>query len=188
MSSVPRFLDDALSNRHNRAILERWPRLGLRDGWLVAGCLFQSVWNRGTGRPPEASIKDHDLFYYDPANLCAAAEAEVQRHVEHELGDLGIVVEAKNQARVHLWYEDHFGHPYAPLQSAREGIERFLVLCTCVGVRPAAQGYDVCAPYGLADLYAGVLKPNPLVDRGTLFRDKAASYRGRWPWLQVKDG
>ena len=40
-----RFLDDIRRNPNNRAILERWDALALPDGWLVAGCLFQTVWN-----------------------------------------------------------------------------------------------------------------------------------------------
>ena len=40
-----RFVSEALQNPHNAALLERLPFLGLPDAWLVAGCLFQTVWN-----------------------------------------------------------------------------------------------------------------------------------------------
>lgn len=176
-----RFAADVLRNRNNRAILERWERLGLPDGWLVAGCLFQTVWNLHDGRVPEAGIKDYDLFWFDATDTSERAEREVQRHAETLLADLGVVVEASNQARVHLWYEAHFGHPYAPLRDARAGIDRFLVPSTCVGMRPG----EVYAPYGLAHLYAGVLAMNPLVPHRELFERKAASYRARWPWLTI---
>ena len=97
------------------------------------------------------------------------------------LGDLGIAVEVVNQARVHLWYEADFGHPYAALRSSRDGIARFLVPCTCVGVRPG----ELCAPYGLEGLYRGELAMNPLVPHRDLFDAKAASYRARWPALTI---
>jgi uncharacterized protein len=42
-------------------------------------------------------------------------------------------------------------------------------------------------PNGLANLYAGLLTPNPLTPHLALFREKAASYRGRWNWLQVRE-
>jgi len=180
-----RFLQDILRNRHNRAILERWDALALPDGWLVAGCLFQTVWNLRSGRAPEAQIKDYDLFYFDAGDLSEKAERQVQRHVDAQLAELGITVEAANQARVHLWYEAHFGHPYSPLHSATEGIDRFLVPATCVGVRPVAGGWEVYAPHGLPLLYEGRLAPNPLVDHPALFEAKAASYAERWPWLHV---
>ena len=115
-----RFLADILRNRNNRAILAAWPDLGLQDGWLVAGCLFQTVWNLLSGRAPEDGIKDYDLFYFDPVDLSAAAEEQVQRRVDSVLGPLGVPIEVKNQARVHLWYEEHFGHSCPRLSSAKD--------------------------------------------------------------------
>jgi hypothetical protein len=180
---LERFRDDILANRNNRAILDRWSDLALPDGWLVAGCLFQTVWNLQAARPPEAGIKDYDLFYFDATDLGAAAEQAVQARVDAVLGDLGIRVEAVNQARVHLWYEADFGKPYAALGSSCDGIARFLVPCTCVGVRPE----DTHAPYGLEALYRGELAMNPLVPHRELFEAKAASYRARWPALKIID-
>jgi hypothetical protein len=180
-----RFLDDIFSNRANAAILSRWRELELRDGWLVAGCLFQTVWNRRAGLAPDAHMRDHDVFYFDPTDLTEAAERAVQARVEAALADLGVVVEAKNQARVHLWYAAHFGFPYPRLSSTRDAIDRFIVRSTCVGVRPAGRSWEVYAPYGLDDLYAGRLDPNPLIDHRPLFEAKARSYAARWPWLRI---
>jgi hypothetical protein len=177
-----RFVADLLTNPNNGAILDRWEALALPDGWLVAGCLFQTVWNLRDGRPPAADIKDYDLFYFDPDDLSAESEQRVQARAEAVLGDLGITIEVANQARVHLWYEEDFGEPYQPLQSSRAGIERFLVPSTCVGVRPG----EVYAPYGLEHLYRGVLAMNPLVPHRQLFERKVASYQRRWPWLTIE--
>ena len=176
-----RFLADILRNTHNRAILERWRALALPDGWLVAGCLFQTVWNIQSGRAPEADIKDYDLFYFDPADTSEAGEQAVQARTEQVLEDLGVQVEASNQARVHLWYESYFGRPCGALQSARDGIDRFLVPATCVGMRPG----EVYAPNGLHLVYEGVLTLNPMTPHRELFDRKVASYRSRWPWLSV---
>lgn len=180
-----RFLRDVLANRHNSAILGRWSRLALPDGWLVAGCLFQTVWNLRSGLPAEAQIKDYDLFYFDGSDLTEAAEQHVQARADEVLSDLGVVVEAKNQARVHLWYSDHFGYPYPQLRSAREGIDRFLIPATCVGLRPQGEEWEIHAPHGLGLLYDGLLMPNPLTNHRPLFEAKAKSYRERWPWLRI---
>jgi uncharacterized protein len=181
------FLADIRTNRINRAILEAWHDLELQEGWLVAGCLFQTVWNLQSGQPPHAGIKDYDLFYYDASDLSHDGEAAVQQRVDKILGPLGRPVEVKNQARVHLWYEQHFGHPYPQLGSAREGIDRFLIPSTCVGVCKIGHDVHLYAPNGLEILYAGVLAPNPLTPHLALFRQKAASYRQRWPWLEVRE-
>ena len=61
------FASDVASNAVNRVILSRWDRLDLPGSWLVAGCLFQTVWNLKTGLTPEYDIKDYDIFYFDPA-------------------------------------------------------------------------------------------------------------------------
>jgi uncharacterized protein len=76
---------------------------------------------------------------------------------------------------------DRLRSSLAPLSSADAGIERFLVLETCVGVRPE----ECYAPYGLAGLYAGTLTANPLVPHENLFERKVGSYRKRWSWLTL---
>jgi uncharacterized protein len=169
-------------NPVNRAILSRWKLLDLPNTWLVAGCLFQTVWNIQSGRPPDAGIKDYDVFYFDPGDLSETAESHVQARIESLLGDLGVTIEVANQARVHLWYPDHFGQPYPALSSAEDGISRFLALETCVAVRPS----ECFAPYGLTGLYAGTLTPNSLTPYPGLFSQKAASYCQRWTWLRIQ--
>jgi hypothetical protein len=177
------FCSHVAFNPVNRAILERWSSLDLPGAWLVAGCLFQTVWNLKAGRPPNADIKDYDIFYFDPYDLSEAAEAQVQAHVESRLGDLGVAVEVANQARVHLWYPKHFGQSYPALASTEDGIGRFLVLETCVAVCPD----DCLAPYGVSGLYKGTLTPNPLTPYAHLFAQKADSYRKRWNWLKIQE-
>jgi len=176
-----RFLADVLGNDYNRAILDRWSALALPNGWLVAGCLFQTVWNLQARRVPHAHIKDYDLFYFDASDTSESAEQDRQAHAEAVLGDLGITVDVSNQARVHVWYESYFGHPCQELRSACEGIDRFLILATCVGIRPG----EIYAPHGLTLLYDGILSMNPLTPYRDLFERKAASYCARWPWLQA---
>lgn len=177
-----RFVADILKNDRNSTMLDRWDALALPNGWLVAGCLFQTAWNLQAGRAPETDIKDYDLFYFDANDRSEVGEQSVQARVNQVLADLDVTIEASNQARVHIWYESYFGHPYPELCSACDGIDRFLVLGTCVGIRPG----EVYAPYGLELLYDGVLTMNPLTPYGDLFARKAASYRARWPWLRIE--
>ena len=187
--TTQRFIDDALQNAFNRTILERLPALQLGDAWLVAGCLFQTIWNLHDGRVPTAGIKDYDLFYFDGDDLSPEAELSVGRRVHACYQDLGITIEAKNQARVHTWYSEWFGFPYPALRDSRDGIDRFLVPCTSVGLQSGHTGEQptLYAPYGLSDLYDGILRPNPLSDHRPLFRQKAISYQQRWDWLRIDE-
>ena len=179
------FIECALQDPVNAALLERLPALSLPQAHLTAGCLFQAWWNRRAGRPVGWGVKDYDLFYFDDRDLSWDAEDAVIRRVQAAVGDLGATVEVRNQARVHLWYPDRFGAPYPQLRSARDGIDRFLVACTCIGIAVATG--ELHAPHGLEEMQAGILRPNPLTGQPQLFARKAADYRARWPFLTIRD-
>jgi hypothetical protein len=169
----------------NAALLDRLPALGLPQGHLTAGCLFQAWWNQRSGRQPGEGVKDYDVFYFDDRDLSWGAEDAVIRRVRAATADLAVEVEVKNQARVHLWYPARFGHAYPRLRSARDGIDRYLVACTCIGI--ALDDGTLHAPDGLDDMHRGILRPNPLMPAPALFAAKAASYRVRWPWLTIME-
>ena len=98
-----------------RAVLERAPALGVGDWWLTAGVLFQTVWNALTGRPPGTGIRDADFFYFDDDTSWDAEDAVIRAGAEL-FADLPVPVEIRNEARVHLWYADHFGIPAPPFR------------------------------------------------------------------------
>lgn len=180
------FVRLVLQNPINSILMDRLSKLELNDAWLVAGGLFQTVWNLQSGRPPTEGIKDYDVFYFDGEDLSWDSENQDIERVNGALGDLGVNVELRNQARVHLWYGERFGLGYPPLRSSCDGIDRFVVDCTRVGIRVGrGTAGELYAPGGLEDLYGGVLRPNPLNLRPKLFIAKAESYRARWPWLKV---
>jgi hypothetical protein len=183
MLNAESFREMALANPHNRHLIDGLAELALPQCHLTAGCLFQTAWNVLSGRPPAENIKDYDVFYFDGRDLSWEAEDEVIRRVAPLAQRLGLPVEVKNQARVHLWYPQRFGGEYPQLHSARDGIARYLVRCTCVGI-DAATG-DVYAPDGFADLEAGILRINPLIPRPGNWQAKAKTYRERWPWLRI---
>ncbi|HEY8978168.1 MAG TPA: nucleotidyltransferase family protein, partial [Streptomyces sp.] len=58
-------------------VLERTATMALPGWYLTAGCLFQTVWNVVTDRPPAHGIKDYDVFYFDDRDLSWEAEDAV---------------------------------------------------------------------------------------------------------------
>ena len=180
--TVKTLLDLAMANPINAEITARLPALGLDQCFLTAGCLFQAVWSHQSNLPAAQGVKDYDVFYFD-TDLSYEAEDAVIRAAEGLFEDLGVNVEVKNQARVHLWYGQRFGRPYPQLHTARQGIDRYLVAGTCIGLEVATG--EVYAPYGLVDVEQGVLRINPLHPEPELFARKARSYQERWPWLQI---
>ena len=111
-------------NRWLGEIFERFEEIALPDSWLVAGCIAQTIWNLGHGQPAEFGLKDVDLIYFDEQDLSFEAEASHESRLRDlfQFQHLPIKLDVKNEARVHLWYEDRFGdasnlvHP-APTRS-----------------------------------------------------------------------
>lgn len=116
--TVNTFLELAMANPINVEITARLPALDVPQCMLTAGCLFQAVWNHQAQRPADGGVKDYDVFYFDE-DLSYEAEDAVIRRAEALFQDLGVNVEVKNQARVHLWYGQRFSRPYPQLHSAR---------------------------------------------------------------------
>jgi len=167
--------------------LRKAGELGVEDDWIVAGALYNTVWNRLTGRPSLQGIRDIDLFYFDPSDLSYEAEDRIIRRGETIFAGSPIPVEIRNQARVHLWFGRHFGFDIAPIESCRDSICRFASIAYCVGVRLDANGaLDVFAPYGLTDLFSFRIRPNRFCDNRLTHAKKAARAITHWPELSVE--
>ncbi|HET8604030.1 MAG TPA: nucleotidyltransferase family protein [Marmoricola sp.] len=165
------------------AVLDRLPRLGLPEWWLTAGAVFQNVWNQVEGRPPGFGIKDYDVFYFDDADLSWEAEDRVIRSAAALFSDLEATIEVRNEARVHLWYEDKFGVAAEPFTSARDAIDAFASTTCCVGVTTTPSGVEVYAPHGLEDVFALHMRPNPRLAPQVVYEAKVSQYQRRWPTL-----
>src|SRR5580693_653431 len=105
--------------------------------WLVfSGAVYQPVLNQLTGHPLDYGIKDYDLGYFDASDLSYDAEDAVIRRVKTAFDEpLRSMVEVRNQARVHIWFEARFGEVYGPLSSTAEALEHFASATFAVGVR-----------------------------------------------------
>ena len=160
--------------------------LALPQWRLVAGCLYQTVWNVLTGRPRGTGINDYDVIYFDNGDLSWDAEDSVIRRVAAATaGPIG-PVEVRNQARVHLWFEQRFGTPYPPLASADEAIARYASIAHTIGVRLEPDDrLDIAAPFGLDDIFAMVIRPNYALDNAASHARKAERVRAIWPEVTV---
>jgi hypothetical protein len=175
--------------RRNHTLMEVLRTAAALDlpGWyLAAGCLYQTVWNVVTGEPPEAGILDYDLIYFDGSDLSWAAEDAVIRAGERAFAAVPKPVQIRNQARVHLWYEEKFGLPCPPYESSEAAIDMFEATTASVGVRLEPGGrWRVYAPYGLADVFNLVVRPNPALAPRAVYEAKTSRWRSQWPSLTV---
>ncbi len=179
------FLSLAFCNPANRAIVDELFELALPDAWLVSGCLVQTVWNVLTHRDVGYGISDYDVFYFD-SDTSWEAEDGVIRKLAECFDKLGVAIEVRNQARVHLWYPQKHGLPYPPLHSSTEGIDRFLTKNTGIGVRRTSDGYDIYAPDGFDDAENLIARPNMTANFSAEdYVKKTARWKALWPELTV---
>jgi uncharacterized protein len=177
----------ALTSSVIRTILAEWHAIGLPDLWLVAGAVAQTVWNHAFGFPADHGIKDVDLVYFDQTDLSERGERHHAARVGRLFKGLSQKFDVKNQARVHLWYEAKFGIPLAQYRSATHAIATFPTTATSIGVRPDPSGLEVEAPYGLADLFALVVRPNKTLITRSVYEAKIQRWRPLWPDLNIHE-
>jgi hypothetical protein len=174
-----------LRNPTNDALLDELTRLELPDAWIVSGCLTQTIWNIQTGRAIGYGINDYDVFYFDP-DLSWEAEDRVIRLLRGTSARLGVRIELRNQARVHLWYQGKHGTPYPALHRCIDGIDRFLTRCTQVGIQRTRDGDRIHAPAGFEELANLLVRPNFTPNfSADAYRIKTARWMSLWPELTV---
>ncbi|MFD8391913.1 nucleotidyltransferase family protein [Streptomyces sp. NPDC059680] len=167
-------------------VMARAATLELPGWYVTAGCLFQTVWNVVTDRPPTSGIKDYDIFYFDGTDVSWEAEDAVIKAGQEVFAGLPAEVEIRNEARVHVWYERKFGVPCPPHESAESAIDCFAATTCCLGVRLEPDGgWRVYAPHGLSDVFNLVVRPNPVLAPREVYETKAARWKNEWPELTV---
>lgn len=168
------------------ALLATAHDLQLPQHRVVAGCIYQTVWNALTKRPRGTGINDYDLIYFDGSDLSEEAERRTEAAVRSRLAGFPAPVEVRNQARVHLWFEDYFGIAYPHLCCADEAITRYASTTHAVGVNLADHGQlDVFAPFGLADVFALTVRPNYALPNKATHDRKASRVKAIWPELTI---
>ena len=167
-------------------VLRKVRDLDLPDWMIFSGAIYQRVLNHLTGRDPDYGIRDYDVGYFDPSDTSYEAEDAVIRRVAAAFEPpLREMVEVRNQARVHLWFEGKFGEPYSALRNTAEALSRFTTTAFSVGARLEADDrLTLVAPFGLEDLYALRLCPNPIRQTGG-FEKSTLTAQARWPELRL---
>lgn len=161
--------------------------LSLPDWRLFSGAVYQTVWNAVTGRDPDYGLKDFDIGYFDPDTSWDAEDVFIKRTAEAFDEPLRSAVEVRNQARVHLWFEGKFGEPYQALTGTDEALSRFVAPAFGVGVRLEDDDrITVAAPFGLEDMFAMVIRPNPNRGLAKGWDRVVESATARWPELRVE--
>lgn len=183
VKGIPEFLK---KNEKVWSVIENAHELRLPNWYVGAGCLVQTIWNIQTGLPPDFSIKDIDLVYFDASDLSKEAELFREERARKLFAGLGIEIDVKNQARVHLWYEGKFGYSILPYSSSEAAINTWPTTATAIAVRKElGNPLDVYAPFGLNDVYGMVARANKTQITEEIFLAKVSRWKRCWPNLKV---
>ena len=154
--------------------------------WCIgAGAIRNLVWDHLHGFESPSSLADVDLAYFAPAEP-PGVERQHQSELERACPDYPW--EVTNQAHVHLWFEQHFGHRVEPLASISDAVASWPEYATSVGAFLDRDGdVRVIAPLGLEDLFAMRVRRNPARVSIETYRERTRSkrYVERWPRVEV---
>ncbi|MFD2265495.1 nucleotidyltransferase family protein [Lacibacterium aquatile] len=164
-----------------QSVLEKIESLNLPDAWLVAGSIAGIVWNHQAGQPALQGIRDLDIVYFDPQDLSADTEAAL----EAKFAEFPLPIDVKNQARVPLWFEAKFGVPCPPYRDTPDAIASYPTTSTTLGVRQVGKHLQICAPFGLVDLFDGVIRANGRLTTEEVYVKKTTRWVAEWPHLLV---
>lgn len=175
-----------MKNEQLKTVLNRAEALGLSEYYIGAGCITQTVWNYLSDNPLEQGIKDIDFVYFDDKNMDEQSENVVVEKINELYNDLGVEIDVKNEARVHLWYEKHFGYSIKPYTSLEAAINTWPTTATSVGIRKNSDGsLKVYAPYGLNDMFGKIVRANKKQITKEIYENKISSWLKKWPDLNV---
>lgn len=181
-----RLIDIVRESAWFMAALEAVQSLGLASWCIGAGAVRNLVWDKLHGFNEPSSLPDIDVAYFDPSNLTAERDKELQRKLTVVFP--GTPWEVTNQAAVHRWFEEYFGQAVAPLTSLQEAIATWPEYATAVGVTLLEdKTIGVIAPYGLEDLFALLVRHNPARASVGMYRERLVQkrYSERWPKVRV---
>lgn len=145
-----RLIEIVMGSARRVAVLRAVRALDLPDAYVAAGFVRNAVWSTLFPSGLELSC-DVDVVYFsaEPRDE-KALEARLATEVPGELYSV------TNQAEMAAWN----GHE--PYRSTAHAMAHWPETATAVGVRLTADDrVEVVAPYGLEDLFAGVVRPTP---------------------------
>lgn len=154
--------------------------LGLPGAAIGAGTVRAAVWDARFAGAQVAPSGDVDVIWCDAG---APLDEDVRLRDVLLIAYPTIEWDVINQAHVHTW------HPGAPaaLRTAVEGVASWPETATAVAISAADR--RVIAPLGLDDLFAGIVRRNPVRVDADSWRRRLAKKRfaARWPGVRFAD-
>ena len=159
--------------------------LGLPDAWIGAGFLRNAVWDALHGLPFGANPpSDVDVVWFGPERATAAEDAAIEARLRSVCPSVPWSV--RNQARMAARNND------ALYASTLDAMAHWPDTATAVAARLGPAGaVELAAPWGVDDLFAGLVRPTPAFATDPAKREVLAhriaskGWLRRWPGLRI---
>ncbi|MBW4508937.1 MAG: nucleotidyltransferase family protein [Scytonematopsis contorta HA4267-MV1] len=170
-------LIDILKNSSVSEILSVIATVNLPNWYLAGGAVRNTVWSSIFGEVCGLGIKDFDIAFFD-AEGDRSQELVAKTALTEKFPDL--LFDVKNQASFARWRSGRQTYT-----STEDGITNWLHTATATGVRVDLQGqWELFTPYGLDDLFGGIIRPTPTHINNPDARDKAITFLQKCPCLR----
>lgn len=167
-------------------VLEEYSKTNPRfkDYYVGAGSVNQTVFNYLSGNEIDYGIKDFDIVYYDE-DLSYEAEDIIIKDLDKMFKDKSIEFDVKNEARVHIWYNEKYGDKREPYTSTEDAISKWGATVTCIGVRLENNKLITFCPYGLNDLFSMTIRPVKVYFTKEAYDSRCERWLKKWPNLNI---
>jgi hypothetical protein len=125
-------------------------QLELAEWCIGAGAIRNLVWDSLHGKSSPSQLSDVDVAYFDISDTSTRRDKELQGKLQAL--DPRFHWEVTNQAGVHQWFEEYFGHAVEPLHSLEEAVASWPEFATAIGISLGRDNsLQIIAPHGLKD-------------------------------------
>lgn len=147
--------------------------LNLPQWCIAAGFVRNLVWDKLHGYEIPTRLSDIDLIYFDPANMNADKDIEIEEYLKFSSN---LPWSVKNQARMHLRNNDQ------PYQSTSDAISYWVEVETAIGATLSSDGkIELIAPFGFEALFANTITINKKQPKPDDFAQRVRSKK----WLEI---
>ena len=167
-------------------VIKKSPELNIPNWHVGAGVIANTIWNSLTEKPVLDGIKDIDWVYFDGSDLSEDSERKTINLVKAYFSDIPIKLDIKNQARVHLWYEEKFGYNIKPYQNIHHAIDTWPTTSTTIALKYDRQnGLQHYSTYGFSDALNLTVRANKAQITEEIYMKKVERWKKKWPELTI---
>ena len=182
MKNKQEILDSVGKNPDMMAILTIIRDLELKDTWLAAGSVRNSIWNLLSDKSPFDRETDVDVIFFD-SDVSYEETLAIESKLKEDFPQYQW--ELKNQVYMHL----HSPHT-APYTSSRDAMSKYPERCTAVGLHLNEDStLELFTPYGLEDIMNFQVSPTPHFldneERMKLYQERLSKKKWQEKWKNL---